>query len=44
MKKFTRKETLAIAKKYNINLNIIDYDEFHAGMNIDGINVEAELK
>jgi hypothetical protein len=33
--KFTKKEAIALAKKYNINLNIIDINFFHYGLNVE---------
>jgi hypothetical protein len=35
MKKFTQKQAKELAKKYNINLDVIPLDEWHYGLNVE---------
>lgn len=35
IKSFTKKAAIEYAKKFNIDLNIVPIDEFHAGINIE---------
>jgi len=35
MKKFTQKQAKELAKKYNINLDVIPLDEFQNGLNVE---------